>query len=63
MSELSEMPILFPVDTFLNVPQTVQPVLFLPSYSAVQPVLRHTTKELCHRHVVRQALIDLATWQ
>lgn len=29
-SEVSEMPILFPIDTFLNVPQTVQPVLFYP---------------------------------
>lgn len=48
VSEWSETPVLFPVDTFLNVPQTVQPVLFLSSYFSVQPVLRHTMKELCH---------------
>lgn len=52
------MPILLPVDTFLNVPQTVQPVLFLSSYSSVQPVLRHTMKELCHGNVVKQALTE-----
>ena len=46
MNQLSEMPILFPIDTFLNVPQTVQPVSFLSSYSSVQPVLRHTMGEL-----------------
>lgn len=45
------MPILFPIDTFLNVPQTVQPVSFLSSYSSVQAVLRHTMGELWHRKV------------
>lgn len=58
MSELSEIPILFPVDTFLNVPQTVQPVLFKSSYSSVQPVLRHTMKELCHSNLVKQVWIE-----
>lgn len=42
--DLSQMPILFPVDTFLNVPRTVQAVLFLPSYSAARATPRHTTR-------------------
>lgn len=37
---------------------------FLSSYSSVQPVLRHTMKELCRWNAVKQAFVEglLATW-
>lgn len=37
MSELSKMPILFPINTFLIVLPTVQPVLFYPPPTPPSP--------------------------